>query len=293
MAYRPTPSCAPPPPPPKQSPYNKVPPSTTLPATFNAFPGVQGSDKTMTISRFLQNEQETVLWKGAMNGDVQVLRALPHIDTASIRPLEREVQLSSGEMVKWPTPRFLRWGLRHYVILQRMLACEIEQIEACTDIVGWLDEQEQRTVMLALAQADAAEASKEWQLLKQMCAGTLFSQRCSDPYAQHVPIWQAALGACDGHYFSEKLRTVNSDGVDLLRNVFEVQLSHARHCTAWPLRMFCRGASGPQAAEKLKILLEREESMVKEVLDAVYDDALTKEERGWLAVSGITLSEFY
>ena len=292
MAYRPTPSCAPPPPP-KQPPYNKVHPSTTVPATFNAFPGSQGSDKKMTIRRFLQHEQETVLWEGAMNGDMKVLRALPHIDTASIRPLEREVQLSSGEMVKWPPPRFLRWGLRQYVILQRMLACETKQIETCTDIVQWLDEQEQTTVMLALAQADAAEASKEWQLLKQMCAGTLFSQRCSDPYAQHVPIWQAALGACDGHYFSEKLRSVTTDGIDLLRTVFEVQLSHARHCTSWPLRMFCRGASGPQAAEKLKILLEREESMVKEVMDAVYDEALTKEERGWLAVSGITLSEFY
>ena len=165
----------PPPPPPRDWPQ----------PSFNAFaPRHPSKSVAPDVSeRFFFSSAEETCWKAALKADIDAMRAsfADERVPAHIRLRESEVSTRSGEKLAWPPAKFLRWGLRQYILLQKLIASESLRIEKYDEILRVLDEQEDAHVQLILAKAER-DASNDDSIHDE------YVQRKSDWPAMSLPV---------------------------------------------------------------------------------------------------------
>eukprot|EP00435_Cladocopium_sp_Y103_P039550 s3399_g10.t1 len=281
----------PPPPPPTR--LAPTPKSPAMPSPFDAFASNAAGSGGRQLFR---NSCEAEVWQHAMRGQLKTVQHLLKkngLEAATLQPQADTSRPEQGDEVScWPPAKFQCWALPQYVILQQCLfegrqPLNEDAVEAYGKVYHCLTESEIALVdrIVARARNRGFDGSD---LFLHTLAGDLIGHRCDDWSILQFGLWQAALGRCDCDYFVKKLQSVIEQGGTTFATAWEVQVAHPRECSRWSLRMYCR-AGAEKVTEKLSVLLQHEKAMVQAAARAILDDAMSSDEREWLAAVGVSL----
>ena len=295
-------SCPPPPPGapplPSRSPsmsQPRPPAADWLDYRFNAFG--QQEPAVGVVYHFWEklflSEHDEALWQAALHADIDMVKKIIEATDASvfIPPLQVDFVDDAGNSMELPPKMFLQWGLRHYVILQRMLLSQKKPFDEDCDeryenLIEFLDRQENLVVVQLMTEMN--DETEDGKIFSDLSSGTdIIGHRCDPRAVSQVELWQAALGGADHGYFEKKLLSLLPEGVDPLMSCYETQVSHPYACRHWPLRMFCRVGRCTAAAKKLSILVAHEAATITNAAQAIITGQLDLTEKTWLNSIGI------
>lgn len=180
-----------------------------------------------------------------------------------------------------PPTSMASWGLREYVMLQRVVKPHLDA--KLTEVVKAIDVwEEEQAALLDMTAGSVSEPFADV-TLDELMSGKIHSQSLAKPEESPQSLWRAALGAVDQDAFQEVLRGQVVRNWPLWASAVDVEINTIRLCKTWPLRMYLRMQQqrswSESAEEKLKLLLEAERSQVLH-----WQDYMRKAEPEWMDV---------